>query len=63
MTDTTTAQPLPAIALADQLMELRELAAQLRLQAAQADQLIAQAERTLPIVPMPAGPPIKRWWA
>jgi hypothetical protein len=36
-------------------MKLRELAAQLRRQAAQADQLIAQAARTLPIVPMPAG--------
>ena len=42
MTDTT--QALPDVALADQLMELRELAAQLRRQAAQADQLIAQAD-------------------
>ena len=41
MTDNTTTQPLPAIALANQLVELRELAAQLRRQAAQADQLIA----------------------
>ncbi len=55
MTDTT--QALPDVALADQLVELRELAAQLRRQAAQADQLIAQAARTLPIVPMPAGTP------
>jgi len=55
MTDTT--QALPDAVLADQLMELRELAAQLRRQAAQADQLIAQATRVLPIVPMPAVPP------
>ena len=50
-------QPLPEDALASQLAELRELAAQLRRHAAQADQLIAQAARALPTVPVPAAPP------
>ena len=57
MTDNTTAQPFPAVALPNQLVELRELAAQLRRQAAQADQLIAQVARAFPAVLTPAGIP------
>ena len=55
MTDTT--QALPDVALADQLVELRELAAQLRRQAAQADQLIAQAARSASHRPHAGGAP------
>jgi hypothetical protein len=55
MTDTT--QALPDVALADQLAELRELAAQLRRQAAQVDQVIARAVRALPAIAIPTATP------
>lgn len=55
MTDSM--QSLSDGALASQLAELRELAAQLRGQVAQADQLIAQAARALSTVLVPAAPP------
>lgn len=50
---TDTAQVLPDGMLAGQLAELRELAAQLRRQAAQADQLVTQAARALPAILTP----------
>ncbi len=55
---TTTTPPLPDSALADQLLALRELAGQLRRQAAQADQVIAQMAQQGFVTPAtPAGWP------
>jgi hypothetical protein len=55
MIDST--QASPDSALVSQLAELRDLAAHLRHQAAQADQLIAQAARVLSTVLVPAASP------